>query len=158
MNDLQRLLPDHFKIIDHMVSGHDVKTIAQLMDRTPQSISLLMKSTLIQGEVARRRQGIEKQMDENTAMIPARAKEVLEKMSESAAYTLGGLLGSDSEQTRLKASTAILDRVFGDPSKSVVANVIIERDAINILQIALKEVTDSQPKPSVEIQVLEPKE
>lgn len=140
-NELQRLLPRHFQIIDLSLAGYGPKEIAQAMDMTPQAISLITNSPLFQDEISRRRESIEKETNSNLASIPMMAKKALEASSLQAANTLVYHLNSPDPKAAISSANSILDRVFGkkdDQSSQQV--VILEAGALQVLQVTMKEL------------------
>ena len=143
-NELQRMMPRHFQIIDLCLTGYGPKEIAQALDMTPQAISLITKSAIFQSELARRRESIEKKTNDQLATGVGRAKQMLEQASEAAAQVHIDLLSPDNAvdpKVRQISASKILDMVLGQDQKHSTQVVVLGAGAIQLLQIALHEST-----------------
>lgn len=138
-NEIERLLPRHYTIMDLAMGGNGPKEIAQVLEMTPQAISGIMNSPIFQDSIAKRRDAMQKEMDSNLAMVPNRAKELLDASSYKAAAKHVELVDHPDARIAQKSASEILDRVFGDQSKQHSPTVIIEAGAIVNLQLALEE-------------------
>jgi len=148
--DRQRLLPRHHKIIDLALAGHDNKTIAMTLDIDPKTVGLVLRAPLTQAEMRRRREGSQESeiLDLDRNAVLGKARSILEGASMCAANTVEALMDSDNENTQLKASLAILDRVFpkeaGPNNSGPVINVELNGEQANLLVIAMKESQDGR--------------
>lgn len=137
-NELQRLLPRHYKIIELALEGWSTKDIAQEMDMTPQGIGLIISSPRFQDELSRRRENQEKTADDIHTHTIVQAKDHLEANALKAAETQVGLLSSNSDNIRLTSAQQILDRVL-EKKESQKPTVVINADTIQMLQQVLVE-------------------
>jgi HEAT repeat protein len=142
-HNVQRLLQRHYKIIDLAAAGHDVKTIAETLGMKPHSIGLILKSPLVQHELAK----VRKQSKESEVLgmdreaLRGKTLSILEQASVKAAEVVQELLEDVNPTVRLRASDSILDRVFGNQKDghgmSTVINITAEN--VQLLHQALKE-------------------
>ena len=138
--ELQRLLPRHYEILNLSLGGNGPKEIAQVLGMTPQAISLITKSPVFQNELARRRDGINAEVDAGLASSPLRAKELLESSAHRAAEVQVELLESPDHKTKLASSKEILDRVLGSGKEHQASSVVVlQKVDIQLLQLALRE-------------------
>lgn len=146
--EIQRMLPRHFAILNLVLAGNGPKEIAQALGMTPQAISLIMNSPIFQHEVSRRRDGIDKVVDQELASAPIRAKQILEENAAAAAQVHIDIIENEVDpRVRQASANSILDRVFGDGKKMTQANVIVlEAGAILNLQAALAESAEGRKK------------
>ena len=147
--ELQHLLPEHFKIIELAVEGHDRKTIAQATNRTPQSVSLILNSPIVQHRVAELREKREKVVSEQLAVGVSRAQQILEEASVQAANTHVDLLQHDDARIRQNSANAILDRVLETRGGNAPV-VMIGVENLQLLQVALSESSSFRKKPEPE--------
>lgn len=154
---IQTLLPRHFKIIDLASAGHDSRTIAQTLGMQPATISMILKSPLVQAEIARiradNREASVLGMDRDAVL--GKARSILEQACEKAAKKHEELLESPDASIQLRAASSILDRVYGktgEQRSSLVVNITGEQ--IQLLSLALKESDNARflpthsPRPS----------
>lgn len=139
---IQRLLPRHYAIVDLAAAGHNYKVIADMVGMAPQSVSLILRSPLVQAELVRRRSQSQDAkilgMD-NDAML-GKARSILEKAAEKAAKTVEHCLDDDDGTLRLRAANSILDRVFGKADEKSSRQVLnITSDQTNLLILAIQE-------------------
>jgi hypothetical protein len=127
------------KIIDLHLAGLGRKEIAQELGMTPQGVGLVLLSPLAQEELARRRGGIERKVDQEVASAPQRARALLEQATLRAAETHVELLESENERVRQTSATEILKQVYGEGGKSQGAVTVINVEQLQLLQVALKE-------------------
>jgi citrate lyase gamma subunit len=149
-HELQRLLPRHYQILELYLAGHGPKEIAQVVEMTPQAITLITKSPLFQSEASRRRANIEAKTDEQLANVPAIAKQVLENASLEAAMVHVENMGSTDPRVRHASAEAILTRAVGDKKdQSAGPSIQINVESLQILQLALEESNKFRQKPVV---------
>lgn len=139
---IQRLLPRHYAIVDLAAAGHKYTTIGEMIGMNPQSVSLILRSPLVQAELSRRRGASQDAkilgMD-NDAML-GKARSILEKAAEKAAKTVEHCLDDDDGSLRLRAANSILDRVFGKADEKSSRQVLnITSDQTNLLVLAIQE-------------------
>jgi hypothetical protein len=84
-NDLQRLLPRHFKIIELALDGNDRQTIAQVLEISPQTVSNVLNTPLVQDELSKRRANVTKKVDEGRVAVAMEARRVIEDSAVQAA-------------------------------------------------------------------------
>jgi hypothetical protein len=105
---------------------------------TPVAISYILRSPLVQQELARRRTGLEVAQKDSVVEESVRAKETLERAAVRAAETQVGLLNVNDPRVKLSASNSILDRVFG--GKEVKGTSInISAESVQLLSLAIRE-------------------
>jgi len=138
---LQRLMPRHYKIIDLSLAGLSPSDIAKEVGLTPRSISLITRSPVFQGELARRRKTLERDVDDAIVSGVDKARERIDELAGRAAEVQEGLLESDSEMMQSTTARDILDRTIGKKGEGSSGTMVrIDADQINILQVALEEV------------------
>lgn len=134
----KRLLPRHFAIIDMMLRGLGPTEIGAALQLTPGAISTISKSDLVQEELARRRSGLERRIEEETAIATKTAREQLEGFAEPAVAKLGQLLEAQDQKVQLRAAEAILEKVWGRDAKAT-QPIIITAENLQLLNVALAE-------------------
>lgn len=142
--NIQRLLPQHYAIIDMAVAGHTPKVIAETLNRSTESIRLLLNAPNVQHEISiRRKDGREATtlgLDRDAVL--GKARSVLEQATEKAALRVVGLIDNFDPAIALRASDKILDRVFGPTggggNKAPIINVSAEQ--IALVNLTLKEL------------------
>lgn len=145
--NIQRLLPRHFKIIDLAAAGHDAKAIAETLQMSPASVGTVLRSPIVQSELARQRQRMQESevlhLDREATL--GKARSILELATEKAAKVHEQLLENPDPNVQLRAADKILDRVFGKDKEDRRAAVInISADQVQLLTIALKESNDER--------------
>jgi len=142
-NELQRLLPRHFKVLELCLEGHSRKTIAQTVGLTEQAISLITNSPIFQDEIARRRDTRNKKDDEGRSVHLEKARGILEEASVSAAKTQVSLLSSDKEHIQLASAKDILDRTYKGQKivGSDMPSIVISEGSIQVLNVAIQEAS-----------------
>ena len=139
---IQRILPRHFKIIEMALAGHDVKPIADSLGMSPASVGLVLRSPIVQSEIARRRKAsteVEIMGQDRSAAI-GKARSILDGAAESAAIATENLLLEEKPEIRLKAAKTILDFALAsgkDERRGSVVNITAEQ--ITLLNTAIKE-------------------
>lgn len=139
---IRRMLPRHFQILDMTLAGHQGVVIAEAVGMSAQAVKKVQASPLFQAELvrARRESKDEVIMSLDRQAIMGKAKSILEEASVAAAMTHEELLESKDDSIKLRAASAILDRVFGKNSDHTGASVVnISAEQVNLLTIALKE-------------------
>lgn len=142
--NIQRLLPQHYALIDMAVAGHSPRVIAETLGRTPESVRLLLNAPNVQHEISiRRKDGREATtlgLDRDAVL--GKARSVLEQATERAALKQVALIDSFDPAIALRASDKILDRVFGPTggggNKAPIINVSAEQ--IALVNLTLKEL------------------
>ena len=161
-NDLQRLLPRHFKIIELALDGNDRQTIAQVLEISPQTVSNVLNTPLVQDELSKRRANVTKKVDEGRVAVAMEARRVIEDSAVQAALVHKEIVtktivdDSGSEvpfypaPVRQSSAEAILDRIFerNGQQKGV---TVIEIDSLNLLNVALSESEGLRKEPPVTI-------
>lgn len=138
-HELQRLQAVHRRIVEMQLAGMRVTDIAQELGLSVVGVGRIVKSPLFQDELARRRQTQTGIVDEVLACTTARARESLDAAAASAVDTMVGLLGSESENVRLRSAAEILDRTVGQKDLGGGPKIIINALNLQALQIALQE-------------------
>lgn len=148
--NIQRLLPRHFKIIELFLAGHSIATIAEALEMSSGAVSLILKSPLIQHELATaRKQSREPEvlaLDRDA--LRSKVNSILETATVKAAAVQVELLDNPNPAIALKASTSILDRVYGDQKSAGGGGLVINITAENVALVnqALKESQDARWK------------
>lgn len=140
MNDLQRLLPRHFKVLDLALLGLGAKEIAEELEMTPQGVSNILNSPKFQNEIALRRKQQNADIDKTKVTALSRVKEIFEENAEKAANVHVDALEHEDIRVRQTSATAILNRIYdGEKGTGGNTGLSISADSIQILQIAIKE-------------------
>lgn len=138
---IQRLLPRHFKIVELAAAGHTYTTIARILGMNPRSVGLILRSPLVQPELARMRGRLNDseilKLDREATL--GKARSILESSALKAAQRLNDLMDSKDDSVSLRAADKILDRVFGRSDENRGAVVNITNEQINLLVTAMKE-------------------
>jgi len=135
-NDLQRLLPRHFRMMELAMQGYSTKEIAQACDVHIATVSNVFNSPLFQEEVSKRRMDRKEKLEKEVERIEGDALEYLQKHAMTAARKTVELVGSDNERIALSSAKEILDRVA---SKERHTSVFMDGDAMRTLMDALRE-------------------
>lgn len=128
-NELQRLTHVHQAMVELALQGLPRNEIAKLMNRTPESVGMVINSPLFQAELARRRGEQTAKTDDVQVLGKAEAGRILEENAANAATRMVDLLGSSDEKIALQSAKDILDRTYGkgaseqNPASVTVLNV-----------------------------------
>jgi len=141
-HELQRLLPRHFFIIDLAIAGLGQKDIAEVAGMSQAGIGLILRSPLVQDELARRRAHKERALDQGLVSTISRAKEVLESHAVDAAQKHVDLIHSLDENVAQRSATDILNRVFKQEGHQVGMTLVMPVVDIENLRRALKEADE----------------
>lgn len=141
---IERLLPRHHRIIELALTGMSYQDIAVALGISVSTVRNVMRSPLVQDELARKRVAVNDPEVARTVMdrdaAQSQALTILGAAAAKAAEVQVSLLEDENPLIRLKASTTVLDRLFGGKDgrdKPTVINVSAEH--INLLTVALKE-------------------
>lgn len=137
--EMKRLTAKHKCILDLHLAGLSHRNIAEEMDMTEQAIGMICRSPLFQDELARRRSGLDKKVDEATVNVVARAKQIMEEASAEAAQAHVDLLAHDDPRVRQASANRILEECFGGEKKVATSVVNINIEQLAVLQQALAE-------------------
>lgn len=146
-NELQRLLPRHFRILDLCLLGWSQKNIATEVGMTPTGIGLIVNSPRFQDELARRREAKGRQTDEVETISLGNATRKLEDAAEDAASVQVTLLKDEDHRVQLSASNSILDRVLAKKGEAG-PSIVLTMESINILALSMEE-TKEMPREEV---------
>lgn len=148
-NEIKKILPKHFEILNLFLEGYSRKEVAQATGKTEAGIGLIFQSPIFQHELARRRREQEMGVDKDKRQDIRKARQMLEHAAVRAVEVHEEIMQGGEEvdrRTMQISAEAILDRVF---PKAVAAPssgrggggpvVIISGDKLNNLQIALGE-------------------
>ena len=128
----------HFPIVELVLAGEDRKDIATRTGLTTRTILNVMRSPVFERELARRRDLLNRQIDE-----------VLTEKSVEAVATLGELLDSPDEGVRLRAANSILDRTGFAPGaerqRQPQRSIVGDANDLSRLRIALAESQGHRP-------------
>lgn len=141
MNKLKRMLQRHFVMIDLLLQGLSHKDIALRLGCTPQCVSMVHKSPVVQEELARRRKEIDSLSNKSIGVSITEAKQVLEEAALKAARTHVNLLASQDEAVAQRSASAILDRtgITSKDKNDTSRAIVIEAETVNLLNIAADE-------------------
>lgn len=142
LNDLKRLLPRHYRIIDLSLAGMTNVDIATSVGMTPMAIGMVLNSPVGQAELTRRRAGITVQVDEGLSSTVTEAKAKLENAAASAADRLIGLLDAQDEAIQRQSAKDILDRTFGREGSTNVSVTVLSAEKLQLLTVALREADE----------------
>lgn len=157
-HEVSRLTHVHMAMVELALAGATVSEIASAMGRTPQSVSLIVRSPHFQNELARRRKEQQITIDHQASGTINRAKTLIEENALRAAETLRGLMET-SKDVRLQKDCAVeilkrsFDRKYGQigVDGQPVLSLNLQPGALLNLQIALKESSQlGQPSDLVE--------
>lgn len=141
-NELQRLLPRHYKIMDLVLEGMGPAEIADSLDMSRVGIGLIINSPIFQERVAARRVKIEQGHDDLVAVSVSRAMDRLQGSADDAAKVHTDLLESENDSIKQRSASEILDRVgLGKQEQrgNDGIHVTINAEVAQVLQIALEE-------------------
>lgn len=141
-HELKRIKERHKVIIDLVLQGFSNIEVAKKLGRHPQAVGQILQSPLMQAEISRRRESMEKVHDQSVGAVAVRAKEKIEGAAEMAADTMIGLLSSQDGGIQHRSAADILDRVYGkagDKGRDRKPTIVIEGDVFLNLQQALEE-------------------
>jgi len=142
-NQLKRMMSAHYAMLELFLdpAGYSIKEIAKRTNRTPQSVSIIFNSCVMQEQIARRRAEIEKVTNQAQGTNVLNARSILEGGAVDAAKTHVALLKAEDDSVKQRSANAILDRVGlssrieSDKSH----NVVIEANTVNLLAVAMNE-------------------
>lgn len=141
-HNLKRLQTKHLLMVDLCLEGKTPQEIGEALEMEAASVRYIIRSPLFQDRLATRRRERSSSSDEIFHVNLVKAKEKISEGAVDAADKLVGLLDSESENVVLKSANSILGHAFGkDKDGSGVGGTVVhlDVDAINILQVALKE-------------------
>lgn len=130
-------------MVDLHIAGLKNIQIAEEMDCTPESVGMILRSPIVQEEIARRRNMVDRKVDEATANVVARAKQILEQNTERAATVLCEQIGSEDKRLSQNACLEVLEMAFGQKSNTQGPTVVVNADQVLILQQTLSEIQAS---------------
>ncbi|QDP56790.1 MAG: hypothetical protein Unbinned400contig1000_9 [Prokaryotic dsDNA virus sp.] len=110
MHQLKRLTEKHQHIMGLALDGLTRTEIAHEVGMTPEGVGNVLNSDVFQHQLARRRDGIEKSVDEQRITERQTAETVLTRHATQAAQTQVDLMQRGSEKVRQVAAMDILDR------------------------------------------------
>jgi predicted transcriptional regulator len=140
MNDLQRLLPRHFKVLELAMMGLNTKSIADELGMTPQGVSNITNSPKFQNELALRRDEQNHEIDKTKVTALSKVKTIFESSAEDAANVHVNALTDEDVRVRQTSATAILNRIYGeDKGNSGTGGQVLSAETINVLNISIKE-------------------
>jgi transposase-like protein len=112
-HELERLQSRHLAIVEMVLEGRTVADIARALDMHPNGVSRITQAPIFQDVIARRRREQQAAVDASHASGLVKTKEALIDASHKAVSTLAELLDGSSENIKLRAAEAVLDRAFG---------------------------------------------
>jgi hypothetical protein len=136
----RRLTPRHYKIIELSLLGTPMTQIATECGCAVRTVEFVLRSPVVQHELARRRAKVDAQVDLTYAEHISEAKALVEMASTEAAEKLVSLIHSENENIALKTSLAIIDRTFGtSKEQQQVQNVTVNVSKLDLLIQAMNE-------------------
>ncbi len=111
MNELQKLLPRHYRILDLVLDGNlTIKEIAEAVGMTQMGVHVIRRSPTFQHELAMRRKSREESYDETNVRDNLTALDLIHEKTAEAAEKIVDLMGSENESIALKSAVELLDR------------------------------------------------
>lgn len=143
--ELKRVSHVHFAMIEMALAGATNSQIAQAMSRTPESVGMIMRSPVVQNELALRRASQNKTIDKIAGSTLHEAKEKLHQAAADAVDIHVSLMKhSADERVKQVSASEILKRTYdraadqaGNGQGSIA--VTLGPGAMLNLQIALRE-------------------
>lgn len=135
-------------MVDLHVSGLTNRAIAEIIDCTPTSVGIVLRSPMVKKEIQQRlgeaRNNPNGTIHQEIEAADNRARKIIENNAPRAANTMVELLDSEDSSVQLRASTSILDRAIGKPesenaSKEALLRIEIAPKDATLIMIALKE-------------------
>lgn len=144
LSSIQKLNQRHYKIIDLCIAGLTNVEISKQLKMHQRSVSVIIKAPSFQHELAIRRDGFQKDLDEKLASKEAEASQILKDNSAKAAECLvSGMVLGTTESNRRSAAESILDRtghgrasVSNDDTGRTIIN--LKREDLELLNETLK--------------------
>ncbi len=149
---IQRMLPRHFKMADLHVAGLTNRSIAEVLGCTPASVGIVLRSPIVKKEIqvrlAASRENPNGTIHQEIEAADNRARNLILENAPKAAATLVELLDCDDASVQLRASGSILDRAIGKPESEHAAGeatlrIEIDSKDATLIMIALKESKES---------------
>lgn len=141
-NEIQRMLPRHFRILELTLHGLSRSQVAEEIGMSPEGVGLILKSPIFQSELSRQREELLGKTQEAAQVATehsvARAQEILQGAASQAAEKHVTLLQSEDEAIAQRSANSILDRVLGKTSDSS-NTIVVEKGAVQLLMLALQE-------------------
>ncbi len=142
-NELQRLLPRHYKILALCIEGFTRKDIALALEMSPEGVGLIINSPLFQDELAKRRVSSISDARQLSVTKDLSALNIMQEAATSAAQKHVDLLSSENDRTAQMSANSILDRVLAVDKQNVGA-MKLDQTIINLLQITINEIKASE--------------
>lgn len=140
--ELSAIKARHKLMIDLHIAGLKNVDIAEEMDCTAESVGMILRSPIVQAEISRRRGMVDRKVDDATANVIQRAKQIMENASTSAANKLVEQIDHDDPRVAQAAAKSILEETFGSgASKSSHTVIQINVKQMAVLQQALAELS-----------------
>lgn len=137
--EMKRLTARHKCILDLHLAGLSHREVAQEMEMTEQAIGMICRSPLFQDELARRRSGLDRKVDEASASTVARAKQIMEEAAADAAQLHRDLMKHEDPRVAQASANRILEECFVGDKKVAASVVNINIEQLAVLQQALAE-------------------
>ena len=137
--ELKTMKARHKLIIDLHLAGLKNTEIAEEMDNTAESVGMILRSPIVQEELARRRYAVDKVSDQAVGNVAARAKEILAAASANAAQLLVDQIDHQDPRVAQNAALSILEESFGTKSGGPAMVVNINTNQLALLQQTLSE-------------------
>lgn len=137
--ELKTMKARHKLIIDLHLAGLKNTEIAEEMDNTAESVGMILRSPIVQEELARRRYAVDKVSDQAVGNVAARAKEILAAASANAAQLLVDQIDHQDPRVAQNAALSILEESFGTKNGGPAMVVNINTNQLALLQQTLSE-------------------
>ena len=138
-HQLERIMSRHKRMMGLHLKGMTNTDIAKETGQHINCVSQVLNSPIVQDEVARLRGLQDKALAEQDAVVTTQARSRLETLSVSAATTLGDLLEDEDPHVKLKSANSILDKALGKSDVPQGANIHINAEHLNLLNLAATE-------------------
>ncbi len=138
-NELQRLLPRHYKILSLCVEGFTRKDIALSLGMSPEGVGLIINSPLFQDELVKQRASSMQDARTLSTVKDQTALNILQEAAVDAANKHVTLLDSENDRTAQMSANSILDRVMAGDKQNV-SGMKLDVNIVNLLQITINEL------------------
>lgn len=141
--EASRILPRHRAIINLALEGLSNKAIAERLQMSTVGVGLILRSEIVQDEMARRREKREREQDDLALSDIELAKQTLQQASLDAAEKLVEQIECLDPRVAQSACGKILEMAFGGELNSSLKHTnvqVISIEQLNLINQALVEV------------------
>jgi DNA-binding transcriptional regulator GbsR (MarR family) len=148
MNDLQRLLPRHHKIIELSLLGMTIREIADEVGMSPLGVSNVINSPRFQEELATRRVSHNEAVDNSKVSALSKIKSLIDENAEKAMQVHLDCLEEEDVRVRQSSASTILNKLFEGNKQEVgsQSSISISGETIQILNVTIQEAVDGDNK------------